>query len=515
MPDRRNRWRHRHPGPPPRRPGLRLPSGHSSGRRWLLVDYAHAWVGDILYVACETDIPCHLWLRWTDKEERVHLRPEEDRGLAKLATPYYCFVEWNQVEQNEPGDTSIHSFNFGSWGPCQRRWWHLWGHEEGIESPSTSCIFTAHYQDYEEANSLRHIDLTDKEVAGVIDHADFSVTPGKLVEPFTFNCFPYTPPSAPWLNYQVPNKKYVDDQVAAVPEMNSIHTLASLLTQYAYMEVPEVIGNTIHGHLLPLYRDLLLATRGNGNAGLAFINLNNTYPQNRAAAPGTLADGFLAGPYLGRYAYTYRGAVDPDIFYKYDLWTNTWSTIGNLPAGYTFAASTALLFDSTSNKVYAVACTKAAVNDQILEFDCATELWNALTAAPQSMSPYDGAALLGDHIYVARYGNVPNNQGLGRYTISTDAWAALTSYGDNGGNAQAALYLDKDNADYIYLTTGNPALPWQIDVWRYSITGNSWDNLGIIHPAFIHFKAIGYYSKPVPHLLALRRGTNIVHMFRL
>jgi len=149
----------------------------------MLVDYAHSWMDGTLFVWCQTDIPCHLWLRWTDKEERMHLTQKERRGATHMSDPYYCFVEWNEVEQNEPGDTTTHTFNFSGWVECIRRWWFLHGTEGDIESPSTSAIFTAHAFDQEDAMSLKHTDLIEKEVDGVIDHADHSIPNVKLQTP--------------------------------------------------------------------------------------------------------------------------------------------------------------------------------------------------------------------------------------------------------------------------------------------------------------------------------------------
>jgi len=147
---------------------------------WLTTEYAHSWLENLLYVACVTDVPCHLWLRWTDKEEHIHPRQKDRRGVLFLSVPDYCFVEWQEVEQNEAGDTIHHTFNFDTWGTCQRRWWHLRGQIGGADSPSTSPIFTAHYEEQEKAMSLKHTDLIDKNPGGIIDHADDSVTAAKL-----------------------------------------------------------------------------------------------------------------------------------------------------------------------------------------------------------------------------------------------------------------------------------------------------------------------------------------------
>lgn len=202
-------------GPPPWAHGSPPRAGLSSGARWLIIEYAHSWDGDSLYVACTTDLPCHLWLQWTDKEEQMHLHEKVIRGLSIMGDPKYCFVEWRAVEQAEEGDTTSHTFNFPSWSACQRRWWTFTGTEDGVESPSNTCIFTAHYEDQEAADSLKHTDLIDKDPDDVIDHADKSVTGDKLVDDLAFGTFPTTPDANPDADLEVPNKRYVDAAAGA------------------------------------------------------------------------------------------------------------------------------------------------------------------------------------------------------------------------------------------------------------------------------------------------------------
>lgn len=156
---------------------------HNPSTRFLLTEYAHAWIADTLFIAVTTDVPVHLYLRWTDKPLRMHNRSTSLGGYGFMTDPKYCFVEWRQVEQNEPGDTLSHTFDFASWFECQRRWWGFVGTVGGTPSPSATCVFSAHYLDYERADSLKHTDLVEKEVAGVIDHADASITPAKLQQP--------------------------------------------------------------------------------------------------------------------------------------------------------------------------------------------------------------------------------------------------------------------------------------------------------------------------------------------
>lgn len=359
-----------------------------------------------MLITLTTDVPCHLWLHWTDKPMRIHNDPVWWRGIALPSHPRYCFVEWERVEQDEPGDTLLHHFSFSGWSTCQHRWWifigisssatrywepwgdtltqyHPWEVEDGSgqtgytvkpgelylfqqlplhasikvalppgeyplvdaldqhllygahhdgaliaplgsavvcgprcrkgddfaqleyfvarpfigppdlpgwggddyrayfdfcegfqcrdivtdfqyqrwqadkdqdptgwyvdfvqitvegydpdiltrvynyfthlhrpsRSPSSSPIMNAHFQTFIKDESMRHLDLTDKELAGVIDHADGSIAPAKMAPGFTWPFFPETPAAPPTADYEVSNKKYVDDSIpAAAPQ---------------------------------------------------------------------------------------------------------------------------------------------------------------------------------------------------------------------------------------------------------------------------------------------------------
>ena len=62
---------------------------------------------------------------------------------------------------------------------------------------------------------LNHTDLLDTDPAGVIDHADKSVTGAKLVDDLEFNTFPITPLTFPDADFEVANKAYVDSKAQA------------------------------------------------------------------------------------------------------------------------------------------------------------------------------------------------------------------------------------------------------------------------------------------------------------
>jgi len=70
-----------------------------------------------------------------------------DRGIAKLGMPDYCFVQFNDIEQNEPGDTTEHTFTWPDWFVCRTCWYYFWATLAGVLSPSNTAIFELHYRD--------------------------------------------------------------------------------------------------------------------------------------------------------------------------------------------------------------------------------------------------------------------------------------------------------------------------------------------------------------------------------
>lgn len=117
---------------------------------FLLTGYTSTWVGTTLHIVTTSDIACHMWLRWTNKELRMHKLSMYIRGVQRMGHPYYCFVEGQDIEQQEPGDTLTHTFDFPSWYLCLRRWWYFWATIASSVSPTTTAVFTEHYKGPEE-----------------------------------------------------------------------------------------------------------------------------------------------------------------------------------------------------------------------------------------------------------------------------------------------------------------------------------------------------------------------------
>jgi len=91
-----------------------------------------------------TDVPCHLFMRWTTEEPWFHKIPVLRRGLFLHADVRMCFVAYEDNEQQEAGDTIMHTFVKDPWPICETRYFYFWGTVKEEEMPSTSGLFSQH-----------------------------------------------------------------------------------------------------------------------------------------------------------------------------------------------------------------------------------------------------------------------------------------------------------------------------------------------------------------------------------
>ena len=115
------------------------------GVRWLISNYSQTWLNGTCLISFDTDRPVHVWLRWTEKPPLMHLQSLVRRGLGVMKDPYYCFTVYQDIEQNEAGDTLHHTFSWPSWYDCLTRWFLFWGTTGGVKTPTQWGIFSKHY----------------------------------------------------------------------------------------------------------------------------------------------------------------------------------------------------------------------------------------------------------------------------------------------------------------------------------------------------------------------------------
>jgi len=98
-----------------------------------------------IIIECRTNNPCHLTLYYTEKEPVRHATSLVKRGLAVPWGAYFCFVAWKSVEQQQAGDTLIHTFEVPDWSYCQTKWFTFRGTVAEVLSPSVTALLKHHH----------------------------------------------------------------------------------------------------------------------------------------------------------------------------------------------------------------------------------------------------------------------------------------------------------------------------------------------------------------------------------
>lgn len=101
---------------------------------------AYIYVDSSIIIRVTTNNPVHLTCYYTESEPGRHKTSRTQRGLTLPWGVYFCFDAWKSIEQNEPGDTLIHTFEIPSWFYCQTKWFAFRG---TVEAPPPTYDFDA------------------------------------------------------------------------------------------------------------------------------------------------------------------------------------------------------------------------------------------------------------------------------------------------------------------------------------------------------------------------------------
>ncbi|MBA7542626.1 hypothetical protein ES705_34950 [subsurface metagenome] len=104
-------------------------------------DITYELTPDGLLITIITDIPCHIFIRWSELQPWIHSKPVLRRGMWLNDDVRFCFDVYTDTEQNEDGDTLIHTFLVPSWMLDKDYWLYPWGMVDGNVSPSSGPIF--------------------------------------------------------------------------------------------------------------------------------------------------------------------------------------------------------------------------------------------------------------------------------------------------------------------------------------------------------------------------------------
>lgn len=111
---------------------------------WAVLDIKRTPTLTGVLIEVTTEVPCHLWMRWSLYLPQRHLVPRYLRGVLFREDLYLCLVAYHDNEQQEPGDTLVHTFLKEPWAFCETRYFYFHGTIAGVISPSTTACFSYH-----------------------------------------------------------------------------------------------------------------------------------------------------------------------------------------------------------------------------------------------------------------------------------------------------------------------------------------------------------------------------------
>ncbi|GAI23886.1 unnamed protein product, partial [marine sediment metagenome] len=126
-----------------------------------------------------TNVPCHLFMLWTSQNPEKHLTPILRRGVFWKNAIRFCFVGWNENEQEEEGYTLYHTFTKEPWAVCETRWFTFRAKIEDKWAPSVGPIFKKHRVAGPQTMTFYpdpHPEVTSCDGATVADHGYNGVT---------------------------------------------------------------------------------------------------------------------------------------------------------------------------------------------------------------------------------------------------------------------------------------------------------------------------------------------------
>lgn len=113
---------------------------------WYITSAVETWVGNTRHCVYTTDTASHLYMVVSTVARYLRIRWLWFRGTARQHGYSWRFTADYTIEQQEPGDTLIHTFDIPDWNYCNVRYWYMWGTLRGYLLHSNSPFFEAHYQ---------------------------------------------------------------------------------------------------------------------------------------------------------------------------------------------------------------------------------------------------------------------------------------------------------------------------------------------------------------------------------
>lgn len=112
---------------------------------WYITAAFETWVDNTRHCVYNTDVPVHQYMIVSPVKRFPRTRWVWFRGISQQHGVSWHFVPEYTIEQQELGDTLIHTFDIPGWAYCNILYWYMIADKDGFRTPSVSPIFEAHY----------------------------------------------------------------------------------------------------------------------------------------------------------------------------------------------------------------------------------------------------------------------------------------------------------------------------------------------------------------------------------
>ncbi len=294
---------------------------------------------------------------------------------------------------------------------------------------------------------------------------------------------------------------YFGTNSAADPEVSGIYqtstsykvtTAFSTGTYYLIIKTKDTAGNISNSSTLFTYnyngispaQSLTMSTTSDFSGVTSDVNITNDklrlsnesggfwIEKSLSSTPASMQYGARNVAYVAsdNDIYVFHGA-NTTTFYKYDIDTDTWSTLAPAPATVRMGGG---ITEGPSGYLYAM---RGNNSTSFWRYDIAADTWSDEDASDAPLTIYYGGSLNYDgsqYIYVMR-GN--NDDAFWRYDTNFDSWETLSSidFGANSDSINNNAYIGADMAidqsgNIIYATAGN----FHDGFSQYDINTNKW-----------------------------------------
>ncbi|MBA7641489.1 hypothetical protein ES703_49172 [subsurface metagenome] len=112
--------------------------------RWLITSHDTKWVGFDLKIVVQTDVDCHLTMRYQQHGIEPHFRTKMVRGVPQTKDPHLAFDNYLEMDELDAGDHKTHRFKLPFPYVYKTYYWKFVGTIGGAWSPSHSPVFSEH-----------------------------------------------------------------------------------------------------------------------------------------------------------------------------------------------------------------------------------------------------------------------------------------------------------------------------------------------------------------------------------